>query len=382
VWDADGRSYVDYVGSWGPLILGHAPAAAVRAAERALRKGSSFGAPTEAEHRLAEKVKNAFPSLERMRFVSSGTEACMSALRLARGHAGRPLVVKFAGGYHGHSDGMLTAAGSGALSFGRPDSAGVPDDVARLTLVLPYNDADALRRAFRKRGRKIAAVIAEPVAANMGVVAPSEDFLSALQDVPREHGALLIFDEVVTGFRLALGGAQSLFGVRPDLTCLGKILGGGFPAGAFGGRSAVMKKLAPEGPVYQAGTLSGNPVAMAAGAAVLRSLEKTPPYRRLAAGALALAEGLRRAARRRGVAVTVNQVGSMFTVFFTDGPVTDLDSAKKSDARLYARFFHGLLKRGVYFPPAQFEAAFVSAAHGPGHIEETLRAADAAFRSL
>jgi glutamate-1-semialdehyde 2,1-aminomutase len=380
--DVDGRDYVDYVGSWGPLILGHAPAAVSAAARKALAAGSTFGAPTEAEVTLAELVRKAFPSMELMRFVSSGTEACMSALRLARGFTGRSMVAKFAGCYHGHSDGLLVSAGSGAMTFGHPDSAGVPPEFARLTLVLPYNDPDALHRAFRRWGSRLAAVIVEPVVGNMGVVRPTDEFLAALRSLTRKHGALLVFDEVITGFRLALGGAQSYLGVKPDLTCLGKIVGGGFPVGAFGGSRRVMEKLAPLGPVYQAGTLSGNPVAMAAGAALLRSLRARPPYDRLRELTWILTDGLREAAVRRGVPVTVNAVESLFTVFFQAGPVTDLASAKRSDTRRYARFFHGLLKRGVYFPPAQFEAAFVSAAHTEADVRRTLAAADAAFRDL
>jgi glutamate-1-semialdehyde 2,1-aminomutase len=379
---ADGRRYIDYLGSWGPLLLGHAPASVVRAAEKTLRRGSTFGAPTEAEVRLAALVQKAFPSMERMRFVSSGTEACMSALRLARGATGRPLIVKFAGCYHGHSDGLLVAAGSGATTFGHPTSAGVPREMARLTLVLPFNDEAAVQRAFRTHGRSIAAVILEPVVGNMGVVPGSVRFLSALRALTRKNGSVLIFDEVITGFRLARGGAQEYLGVRPDLTCLGKIVGGGFPVGAFGGARRLMENLSPLGPVYQAGTLSGNPVAMAAGAALLEEIQRRPPYARLRAMTEELVRGLHALARKHGHAVTINAVESMFTVFFTASPVTDYASAMKSDAKRYARFFHGLLRRGVYFPPAQFEAAFVSAAHTERHIERTLAAASESFREL
>ncbi len=382
MWDVDGRAYIDYLGSWGPLILGHNPPGVRGAAQAALAKGSTFGAPTPSEIQLAALVREAFPSLERMRFVSSGTEACMSALRLARGHTGRSLIAKFAGGYHGHADGLLVAAGSGALTFGHPSSGGVPEETARLTLVLPYNDAPALRRAFQKHGRKLAAVIVEPVAGNMGLVPGTPEFLGELRSLTEKHGTVLIFDEVISGFRLAWGGAQERFKIRPDLTCLGKILGGGFPVGAFGGRRRIMEKLSPLGPVYQAGTLSGNPVAMAAGAALLEALKKARPYARMEALAHELARGIRSLARRHGQAVTVNQLGSLFTVFFTRGPVTDYASALKADAKRYGRFFHGLLRHGVYFPPAQWEAAFLSAAHGPKDIEKTLAAVDRVFRTL
>jgi glutamate-1-semialdehyde 2,1-aminomutase len=380
--DVDGRSFIDYVGSWGPMILGHAPPAVVRAAKRALERGSSFGAPSPLELELARLVREAYPHVDLLRFTSSGTEACLSALRLARGYTGRSLIVKFAGCYHGHGDSLLVSAGSGALTLGHPTSAGVPKELARLTIVLPYNDPTALAKAFKKWGREIAAVIVEPVVGNMGVVFPSAEFQKALQRVPRQHGALLIVDEVMTGFRLSRGGAQELLGLRADLTCFGKIIGGGFPVGAFGGSKRIMEKLAPLGPVYQAGTLSGNPVAMAAGAATLSILKTAPPYAQLRDRTEDLVQGIRALARRRNVAVTVNAVGSMFTVFFTKGPVTDLASAEKSDASAFGRFFHGLLKRGIYFPPAQFEAAFVSSAHTLEDIEKTLIAADAAFREV
>ncbi len=382
LWDADGRGYIDYVGSWGPMILGHGHPGILGAARSALSRGTSFGAPSATEIRLAELVKEFFPSVERVRFVSSGTEATMSALRLARGYTGRPLIVKFSGGYHGHADGLLVAAGSGALTFGHPSSAGVPPEIARLTAVLPYNDVPALEKFFKARGRRVAAVIVEPVAGNMGTVVPRPEFLPALRRLTRRHGALLIFDEVMTGFRLSLGGAQEIFGVRPDITCLGKILGGGFPVGALGGPAKIMEKLAPLGPVYQAGTLSGNPVAMAAGATAIEELQRTDPYDRLQGLTQFLVEGLYEAAHRRKVRVTINALGSMFTVFFTGGPVTDNASAVKSDAKKYARFFHGLLKRGVYFPPAQFEAAFVSAAHTSADVRATVAAADGALKDL
>lgn len=380
--DVDGRRYIDYVGSWGPMILGHAHPQVVRAAKRAVERGSSFGAPSPLELDLARLVREAYPHVDLLRFTSSGTEACLSALRLARGFTGRSLIIKFAGCYHGHGDSLLVSAGSGALTLGHPTSAGVPKELARLTIVLPYNDPAALAQAFKKWGKKIAAVIVEPVVGNMGVVLPTAEFQKALQNVPRQHGALLIVDEVMTGFRLARGGAQELFGLRADISCFGKIIGGGFPVGAFGGTKRIMEKLAPLGPVYQAGTLSGNPVAMAAGAATLSILKSHPPYRLLRDRTEDLVKGIRAVARRRNVDVTVNVVGSMFTVFFTKGAVADLVSAEKSDTVSYGKFFHGLLKRGVYFPPSQFEAAFVSAAHTLGDIEKTLIAVDAAFREV
>ncbi len=380
--DVDGNTYIDYVGSWGPMILGHAHPKIVGAAQRALKKGSSFGAPSPLELDLAGLVREAFPQVDLLRFTSSGTEACLSALRLARGYTGRRLIVKFAGCYHGHGDSLLVAAGSGALTLGQPTSAGVPKELARLTLVLPYNDPAALTKAFAKWGKDIAAVIVEPVAGNMGVVVPSVGFLEALTRVPRRYGSLLIVDEVMTGFRLAWGGAQGLFGIRADLTCFGKILGGGLPVGALGGARRVMAKLAPLGPVYQAGTLSGNPVAMAAGAAALSLLKREPPYKVLRDRTDSLTHGLRAIGRRHRRDITVNAVESMFTLFFTKGPVTELPSAEGSNTRDFSRFFHGMLKRGIYLPPSQFEACFVSAAHSPADIEKTLAAADATFREM
>jgi glutamate-1-semialdehyde 2,1-aminomutase len=382
LFDVDGRRFIDYVGSWGPMILGHAHPVVVKAAERALERGSSFGAPCPAELDLAWLVRDAVPSVELIRFTSSGTEACLSALRLARGFTGRKLIVKFAGCYHGHGDSLLVAAGSGALTLGTPTSQGVPEELARLTLVLPYNDAAALQKAFARFGPKIAAVIVEPVVGNMGVVTPSADFLATLDRVPRKNGALLIVDEVMTGFRVGPGGAQRVLGLRADLTTFGKIIGGGLPVGALGGAKRIMEKLAPLGPVYQAGTLSGNPVAMAAGAATLALLKREPPYKVLQDRTDSLTYGLRAIARRHRRDVTVNAFGSMFTLFFSRGPVTDLASAEKADTRAYGKFFHALLKRGVYFPPSQFEAAFVSAAHSPSDIEKTLAAADAAFHEI
>jgi len=382
VWDADGRQYLDYLGSWGPLILGHSPESVGRAVRRAVRAGSSFGAPTEWEVGLAELVQDAFPGMERMRFVSSGTEACMSAIRLARGCTGRRIVVKFAGCYHGHSDGLLVAAGSGATTFGRPTSAGVLREIARWTVVLPYNDGAAVDRFFRKSGRDVAAVIVEPVAGNMGVVAPDLEFLGTLRRLTAGNGSVLIFDEVITGFRLCWGGAQHLYNIKPDLTCLGKIVGGGLPVGVFGGRRTLMDRLAPMGPVYQAGTLSGNPAAMAAGIAVLGKLRSLSPYRSLQEKTALLVGGIKDSAARAGVPVRVNSVGSMLTVFMTDRPVSDYETALRSDTRRYASFFNGLLGRGVYFPPAQFEAAFVSTTHRRHDIEKTIDIIDLVFKKI
>jgi glutamate-1-semialdehyde 2,1-aminomutase len=379
--DADGRDYIDYCLSWGPLILGHAHPEVLSAARKALEAGSSFGAPTGGETLLAEAVRSAFPSIDLLRMTSSGTEAVMSALRLARAFTSRELTVKFSGCYHGHADSLLVAAGSGAASLGRPDSAGVPAPWAASTLVLPYNDRAAAFAAFRRLGREIAAVIVEPIAANMGLVPPEPGFLETLRTLTETHGALLIFDEVVTGFRAALGGAQELYGVRPDMTCLGKIIGHGFPAGAFGGRRDVMENVAPLGPAYQAGTLSGNPVAAAAGLAAIEVLKRDDPYGQLEALGRELAEGLREAAKKAGAGVQVRQLGSMLTVFFTDRPVTDWAQADRCDRKAFARFFHALLEEGVYFPPAQFETAMLSTAHTPEDIRATLRAARKAFRA-
>jgi glutamate-1-semialdehyde 2,1-aminomutase len=382
VWDADGRDYIDYVGSWGPMILGHAFPPVVQAVQQAAARGTSYGAPCAAEVELAERVARLVPSIEKVRFVSSGTEATMSALRLARGFTGRRKILKFEGCYHGHADSLLVAAGSGVLTLGIPGSPGVPEGTVADTLVAPFNDTAALERVAAEHGADLAAVIVEPVVGNMGCVAPREGYLEALRRVTRETGALLIFDEVMTGFRLAPGGAQQVYGIAPDLTCLGKILGGGLPAAAYGGRADVMAHVAPEGPVYQAGTLSGNPLAMAAGCAALDHLVRPGQFEHLEALTVRLQVGLARAAQAAGVMVTVNRVGSMFTVFFCRGPVHDYASAKAADTALFGRFFHALLKRGVYFPPAQFEAAFVSLAHGESEIDETVRAAAAALREV
>jgi len=379
-WDADGRAFVDYVGSWGPMILGHAHPAVIEAVREAALRGTSYGAPCALEVELAERVVRHLPSVEKVRFVSSGTEATMSALRVARGFTGRRKILKFDGCYHGHADSLLVAAGSGVATLGIPGSPGVPEGTVADTLVVPFNDVAAVEAVVSAHGRDLAAVIVEPVCGNMGTVAPRPGYLEALREITRRNGTVLVFDEVMTGFRLALGGAQQLYGITPDMTCLGKILGGGLPAAAYGGRRDIMATVAPEGPVYQAGTLSGNPLAMAAGAVLLDLLTMPGTYEALEARSARLEEGLRRAAREAGATVTVNRVGSMITVFFCAGPVTDYATAKASDTKRFARFFRAMLDRGVYLPPAQFEAAFVSLAHGEAEIDATVAAAEEAFR--
>ena len=375
IWDVDGRSYLDFLGSWGPLILGHAEPSVVAAVADAARRGTSYGAPTGLEVEMAEAIAAAYPSIELVRLVSSGTEAAMSAIRLARGATGRPILLKFDGCYHGHADSLLVKAGSGGATFSIPDSAGVPAALAQLTVTAPFNDLDAVRAIFRERGRDIAAVIVEPVAGNMGVVPPQPGFLEGLREITLAHDAVLIFDEVITGFRVAYGGAQELYGVRPDLTCLGKVIGGGLPVGAYGGSRRLMSHVAPLGAVYQAGTLSGNPLAVAAGLAALTRLRDRETYRRLEALGSQLEQGLRSGAAKAGVPLTVNRVGSMLTGFFCEDPVTDYASAKRADTKRYARYFHGMLERGVFLAPSQFEAAFVSLAHTDADISQTARAA-------
>jgi len=382
VVDADGRSYLDFVSSWGPLILGHADDQVVAAISAAASRGSTFGAPTESEVELGSLIVQAMPSIERLRFVSSGTEATMSALRVARAYTGRTKILKFDGGYHGHSDALLVSAGSGALTLGVPSSAGVPASWAAETLTVPYNDLASVEAAFQRFPGQIAAVIVEPVAGNMGVVPPAAGFLEGLRARCTEQGAVLIFDEVITGFRVAPGGAQELFGARPDLTCLGKIIGGGLPVGAFGGRADIMALLAPEGPVYQAGTLSGNPVAMAAGAVTLRRLRDPACYQRLEAPGARLADGIATAAAGAEVPVRVQRVGSMLTPFFYAHEVVDEVSARKSDTSAYARFFQALLQRGVYPPPSQYEAWFVSLAHTEQDIDSVFEAIATAFHEV
>lgn len=382
VADADGNTYTDYVGSWGPMILGHAHPIVIDALTKAASRGTSFGAPTEAEIELAEEVKAAFPSIDLVRMVSSGTEATMSAIRLARGFTGRDRIIKFEGCYHGHTDSLLVKAGSGLATFGTPDSAGVPAGVARDTIVLPYNDAAAVADSFKQQGDQIACIIVEPVAGNMGCVPPRPGFLETLRSVADQYASLLIFDEVISGFRVAFGGAQELYGIKPDLTCLGKIIGGGLPVGAFGGRADVMETIAPLGPVYQAGTLSGNPLAMAAGLATLRCLREFSPYAELERRGRKLEEGLRQAAAAAGVTCTLNRVGSILTPFFSPGPVFDWPSAKQSDTGAYARFFGAMLEQGVYLAPSQFECAFLSIEHTDEVIERTAQAANLAMRQL
>ncbi len=382
ITDVDGTNYIDYVGSWGPMIVGHAHPRVVAAIQKAAEAGTSYGAPTELEIRLARLVQAAFPSLERMRFVSSGTEACMSALRVARGFTRRDAILKFEGCYHGHADSLLVKAGSGALTFGVPDSLGVPADLARYTLTLPYNDLEAVGGLFAARGAEIAAIIVEPVAGNMGVIPPRPGFLEGLREVTRRHGALLIFDEVITGFRIAWGGAQEISGVRPDLTVLGKIVGGGLPVGVYGGRADILEQVAPLGPIYQAGTLSGNPLAMAAGIETLTLLQAPGFYADLEAKGRRLADGLAAAAAASGVPVQTNRMGSMLTTFFTGVPVAEYGTAKTSDTKRYGTFFRAMLDRGVSLAPSQFEAAFISAAHTAADLDTTVRAAREALGLL
>jgi len=377
LFDEDGNKYLDYFGSWGPMILGHAFPPVVEAIQKAASRGASFGASTAAEADLAELVTRCFPSVEKLRFVSSGTEACMSAIRLARGFTGRNFVIKFEGCYHGHSDAMLVKAGSGVATLGIPGSAGVPAETAMHTHALPYNNLDAVRETFAARPDEIACVIVEPVVGNAGTIAPAAEYLQGLRGITEEYGALLILDEVMTGFRLSLGGAQQVYGVTPDLTTLGKIIGGGLPCGAFGGRADVMEFLAPLGPVYQAGTLSGNPLAMAAGIATLSYLirHEEDVYNGLESTTVRIAEGVAGVAREAGISLTTNRVGSMFTWFFTDRPVTDFASAATSDTAAFGRFHRAMLDAGVWLPPSQFEAAFVSTAHGEAEIGMVLEAA-------
>ena len=381
VWDADGKRYLDYVGSWGPAIVGHAHPDVVNAVREAALHGLSFGAPTEAEITMAETLVRRLPSIELVRLVSSGTEATMSALRLARGFTGRPKIVKFEGCYHGHADSLLVKAGSGALTFGQPSSAGVPAEIANQTIVLPYNDIDALDEAFRAEGASIACIIVEPIAGNMNLVVPAREWLVALRTQCDRHGAVLIFDEVMTGFRVGPRGVQGMYGITPDLTTLGKVIGGGMPVGAFGGRRDIMEKIAPLGPVYQAGTLSGNPVAVAAGLATLALTEAPGFYDRLAARTRALTDGLAAAAKRHGVAFCANAVGGMFGLYFAERIPDSYDTVMATDKAAFNRFFHAMLDAGVFLAPSAYEAGFVSAAHTDADIAETLRVADLAFRA-
>jgi len=382
LWDADGKRYIDYVGSWGPMVAGHTHPAVVEAVQEAASRALSFGAPTEAEIELAELLCRLVPSLEMVRLVSSGTEATMTAIRLARGFTGRDLIVKFEGCYHGHADSLLVKAGSGALTFGNPSSAGVPADTAAHTVVADFNDSSRIREIFENHGKRIACVIVEPVAGNMNLVLPHPGFLETLREECTRHGALLVFDEVMTGFRVALGGAQARYGIRPDLTTLGKVIGGGLPVGAVGGRRDIMQKIAPLGPVYQAGTLSGNPVAVAAGLATLKLVQEAGFQERIEARTRALIEGFLEEGRKSKLAFSAQAVGSMFGLYFREAPPRTFAEVMQCDRERFNRFFHEMLKRGVYLAPSAYEAGFVSAAHGDSEIEETLGAARAAFETL
>jgi glutamate-1-semialdehyde 2,1-aminomutase len=381
IWDLDGNEYIDYVGSWGPLILGHANPVVMRAIREAMARGTSFGAPTVLETELAEAIRRALPSVQRVRMVSSGTEATMSAIRLARGVTGRARVLKFDGCYHGHSDGLLVGAGSGVATLGIPGSPGVPEAMTELTVQAPYNDLEAVADAFARWPEEIACVIVEPIAGNMGMVEPQPGFLSGLRKLCDAHGALLIFDEVMTGFRVAPGGAQRLYKIRPDLTCLGKVVGGGMPAAAYGGRNDLMRRIAPAGDVYQAGTLSGNPLAMAAGLATLEALEAPGVYDQLAERSSALADGLREIAQEEGVALTSTSIGGMFGFYFHPGPVRCFEDARKNDEKRFRRFFARMLEGGVYLAPSPYEAGFVSLAHRARDIDQTLVLARTALRA-
>ncbi len=384
LWDEDGNEYIDYVGSWGPMILGHADPEVVSAIQKAAANSSSFGASTVSELELAELVIEAFPSVQKLRFVSSGTEATMSAIRLARAYTQRKYIVKFEGCYHGHADSLLVKAGSGVATLGIPGSAGVIEELAQFTLALPFNDVDALQQAFTKYPRQIACVIVEPIVGNMGCVEPQPNYLQALRELTRQDASVLIFDEVMTGFRVALGGAQQIYGITPDLTCLGKIIGGGLPVGAYGGKAEIMEMVAPLGPMYQAGTLSGNPLAMAAGIATLQRLraQEKEIYAELERKSVLVANGVAAAAREAEIAVTFNRVGSMFTWFFNPSPVRNWDDAAKCDTAAFAAFHRAMLDAGIYLPPSQFEAAFLSTAHGEEEIERTITAARKAFIAM
>jgi glutamate-1-semialdehyde 2,1-aminomutase len=380
LWDADGRRYVDYVGSWGPMVAGHTHPRVVEAVQAAASRALSFGAPTESEIELAETICRLVPSVEMLRLVSSGTEATMSAIRLARGHTGRSLIVKFEGCYHGHADSLLVKAGSGALTFGHPSSAGVPPETAAHTLVLEFNNSEQIRKTFAERGAEIACVIVEPVAGNMNLVLPAPGFLESLRENCSRHGAVLIFDEVMTGFRVALGGAQAHYGIRPDLTTLGKVIGGGLPVGAFGGRRDIMEKIAPLGPVYQAGTLSGNPVAVAAGLATLKLVEERDFQSKIEATTRSLVDGLMAEAKKAKVVFSAQCIGSMFGLYFRAAPPASFAEVMQCDKDLFNKFFHAMLERGVYLAPSAYEAGFVSAAHGAAEIDATLAAACESFR--
>lgn len=382
IWDIDGNRYLDFVGSWGPLIVGHAHPDVVAVIKQVAERGTSYGAPTEVETVLAEEVLKAYPSMDMIRMVNSGTEATMSALRLARGVTGRTKIVKFEGCYHGHSDQLLIKAGSGALTFGVPTSPGVPSQIAATTISARYNDLEGLKEIFQREGEEIACVIIEPVAGNMGVVLPAEGFLQGIRRLTEEYGALLIFDEVMTGFRVSYGGAQAHFGIDPDITCLGKVIGGGLPVGAYGGKRRFMEQIAPSGPIYQAGTLSGNPLAMNAGLTTLKLLQQPGTYEALASKTTRLAEGLKQIALEAGLPIWVNAIGAMFCPFFTDVPVKDYASACTSDVERFAKYHRGMLERGIYLGPSQYEAVFLSTAHTESDIDQALEQARIVFRTL
>jgi len=382
IYDVDGKEYIDYVSSWGPMIVGHRHPRVIEALQKALTKGLSYGAPTEAEIELARMIVEAVPSIEMVRMVNSGTEATMSAIRLARGYTGRDKIIKFSGCYHGHGDFLLVKAGSGATTLGIPDSKGVPDDFVRTTITLPFNNLDAVKKAVKAEAPKIAAIILEPVPGNMGVVLPQEGFLRGLQELCHETGIVLIFDEVMSGFRVAWGGAQSLYGVIPDMTCLGKVIGGGLPVGAFGGKKEIMENLAPLGPVYQAGTLSGNPLAVTAGLETLKILAQPGTYETLGKSSAYLVEEAKKLAQKTGVKTHISRVGSMFTLFFASQEVIDYDTALKSDTVAFSRYFHLMLKGGIYLAPSQFEASFISLAHSQENLDKTLEVMTKTFKEL
>lgn len=375
IYDVDGNRYIDYVLSWGPMILGHAHPKVTKALQRAVEFGTSYGAPTSLEIELAEMILKAYPSMDKVRMVNSGTEAVMSAIRVARAFKGRDKIIKFEGCYHGHGDGLLVKAGSGALTFGVPDSAGVPEDYAKNTITLPFNDLKIFKNVLEKEAKNIACVIIEPVVGNMGCILPRRGFLEGIRELTRRHGVILIFDEVMTGFRVSYGGAQEAYNIRADITCLGKVIGGGLPVGAYGGRGEIMEMIAPEGPVYQAGTLSGNPIAMTAGIETLKILRIPDTYKRLEEKAKALEEGLKDSAKRAGVKVRFYRAGTMFCTYFTDVEVVDYKTAKSSDTEKFARFFRGMLQRGIYLAPSQFEAGFISLAHSQRDIDTTVKSA-------
>ncbi len=382
VWDVDGNEYIDYVGTWGPAILGHANPSIIEAVKKAVERGTSFGIPNEHEVRMAQLVKECVPSVEKVRMVNSGTEACMSAIRVARGFTDRPKIIKFDGCYHGHADSLLVKAGSGALTCGNPDSAGVPEEFTAHTIVLPFNDKVAVEEAFAANQSQVAGIILEPVPGNAGVYLPRPGYLEFLREIAQSNGSLLIFDEVMTGFRVNLGGAQELFGITPDLSCFGKIIGGGLPVGAFGGRGEIMDVLAPDGPVYQAGTLSGNPIAMVAGIAALEQLQTGEIYQKLETSGMRLESGLNSAAKKNGIAMTVQRIGSMICTYFTDQPVHNLVEALQADREQFKKYFHGMLAEGVYLAPSPFEAGFISAAHSDEDIDATISAAEKVMATL